>query len=152
MYVMGTVLRHGSEDQKARYLPRVASGELRLQAFGVTEPSSGTDTTSIRTFAKRDGDGYVVNGQKIWTSRAEYSDLDVAPGPHNAARPGRQAHGGSVRLHPRHARGAQRRPDDPADPHDDEPRDTEVFSTTSASRRRTWSARRAGGSATSCPA
>ena len=77
MYVMGTVLRHGSEAQKARYLPGVASGELRMQAFGVTEPTSGTDTSSIRTFARRDGDHYVVNGQKIWTSRAEYSDLMV---------------------------------------------------------------------------
>ena len=75
MYVMGTVLRHGSDAQKARYLPRIASGELRLQAFGVTEPTSGTDTTSIRTFARREGDHYVVNGQKIWTSRAEHSDL-----------------------------------------------------------------------------
>ena len=75
MYVMGTVLRHGGEEQKARYLPKIASGELRLQAFGVTEPSSGTDTTSIRTFARKDGDHYVVDGQKIWTSRAEHSDL-----------------------------------------------------------------------------
>lgn len=75
MYVMGTVLRHGSEEQKSRYLPAIASGELRLQAFGVTEPSSGTDTTSIRTFAKREGNHYVVSGQKIWTSRAEHSDL-----------------------------------------------------------------------------
>jgi len=75
MYVMGTVLRHGNEVQKQRYLPKVASGELRLQAFGVTEPGSGTDTTSLRTFARRDGDHYVINGQKIWTSRAEYSDL-----------------------------------------------------------------------------
>ncbi len=77
MYVMGTVLRHGSEEQKRKYLPGVASGALRLQAFGVTEPSSGTDTTSIRTFARRDGSRYIVNGQKIWTSRAEYSDLMV---------------------------------------------------------------------------
>lgn len=75
MYVMGTVLRHGSDEQKARYLPKIASGELRLQAFGVTEPTSGTDTTSIRTFARREGDEYVVNGQKIWTSRAAQSDL-----------------------------------------------------------------------------
>jgi alkylation response protein AidB-like acyl-CoA dehydrogenase len=75
MYVMGTVLRHGSEDQKRRYLPKVATGELRLQAFGVTEPTSGTDTTSLRTTARRDGDAYVVRGQKIWTSRAEHSDL-----------------------------------------------------------------------------
>jgi hypothetical protein len=75
MYTMGTILRHGSEDQKRTYLPKIASGELRLQAFGVTEPTSGTDTTSLRTFARREGDEYVVNGQKIWTSRAEHSDL-----------------------------------------------------------------------------
>src|SRR5438477_773789 len=78
MYTMGTVLRHGSEEQKAKWLPGVASGELRLQAFGVTEPTSGTDTSSLKTFAKREGnDSYVVNGQKIWTSRAEYSDLMI---------------------------------------------------------------------------
>ncbi len=75
MYVMGTVLRHGSEDQKQRYLPKIASGDLRLQAFGVTEPTSGTDTTALRTTARREGDHYVVNGQKIWTSRAAQSDL-----------------------------------------------------------------------------
>lgn len=75
MYIMGSLLRHGSEAQKRDYLPRIASGELRLQAFGVTEPTSGTDTSSIKTFAKKDGDDYVVNGQKVWTSRAEYSDL-----------------------------------------------------------------------------
>lgn len=75
MYVMGTVLRHGSAEQKAAYLPAVAAGDLRLQAFGVTEPTSGSDTPSLRTMAVRDGDHYVVNGQKIWTSRAEYSDL-----------------------------------------------------------------------------
>ena len=75
MYIMGTLLRHGSEAQKQEYLPPIASGQLRLQAFGVTEPTSGTDTTSIRTFARREGDEYVINGQKIWTSRAEHSDL-----------------------------------------------------------------------------
>ena len=75
MYTMGTVLRHGSDAQKAMYLPRIASGELRLQAFGVTEPTSGTDTSSLRTVARREGDKYIVNGQKIWTSRAEHSDL-----------------------------------------------------------------------------
>jgi alkylation response protein AidB-like acyl-CoA dehydrogenase len=75
MYIMGTVLRHGSEAQKSLYLPKIAKGELRLQAFGVTEPTSGTDTTALKTTAKRDGDDYVINGQKIWTSRAEYSDL-----------------------------------------------------------------------------
>lgn len=75
MYIMGALLRHGSQAQKEQYLPKIASGELRLQAFGVTEPTSGTDTTSIKTFARRDGDHYVVNGQKVWTSRAEHSDL-----------------------------------------------------------------------------
>lgn len=75
MYIMGTLLRHGSDAQKAAYLPRIASGELRLQAFGVTEPSSGTDTLALKTTAKRDGDDYIVNGQKLWTSRAEHSDL-----------------------------------------------------------------------------
>ena len=66
LYTMGTVLRHGSPEQKSRYLPSIANGTLRLQAFGVTEPAAGTDTTSIKTFARRDGDKYVVNGQKIW--------------------------------------------------------------------------------------
>ncbi len=77
MYVMGTLLRHGSAEQKARYLPDIAAGKLRLQAFGVTEPSSGTDTLSLKTFARREGDDYVINGQKIWTSRAEHSDLMI---------------------------------------------------------------------------
>jgi alkylation response protein AidB-like acyl-CoA dehydrogenase len=75
MYTMGTILRHGSEDQKRRYLPKIASGELRLQAFGVTEPTVGSDTTSIQTSAERVDGGYVIRGQKIWTSRALYSDL-----------------------------------------------------------------------------
>ena len=76
MYTMGTVLRHGNAEQKKRYLPGIARGDLRLQAFGVTEPTSGTDTLGLRTTAVRDGnDSYVVNGQKIWTSRAEHSDL-----------------------------------------------------------------------------
>ena len=75
MYMMGTLLRHGSEEQKARYLPKIASGALRLQAFGITEPSTGSDTTQLRTRAVRQGDHYVVNGQKVWTSRALHSDL-----------------------------------------------------------------------------
>jgi acyl-CoA dehydrogenase len=75
MYTMGTILRHGSEAQKQRYLPGIASGALRLQAFGVTEPDAGSDTSAIRTTAERRGDVYVVNGQKVWTSRAEHSDL-----------------------------------------------------------------------------
>ena len=77
MYTMGTILKHGSEAQKQAYLPKIASGELRLQAFGVTEPTAGTDTTRISTFARRDGDHYVVSGQKLWISRAEHSDLMV---------------------------------------------------------------------------
>ncbi len=77
MYTMGTILRHGSPAQKAEYLPKIASGALRLQAFGVTEPTAGTDTTRISTFARREGDVFVVRGQKIWISRAEHSDLMV---------------------------------------------------------------------------
>jgi acyl-CoA dehydrogenase len=75
LYTMGSVLRHGTEEQKRRYLPAVASGELRLQAFGVTEPTAGTDTTSIRTTAERTADGYVINGQKVFISRVQHSDL-----------------------------------------------------------------------------
>jgi acyl-CoA dehydrogenase len=75
MYTMGTILRHGSDEQKRRYLPKIASGELRLQAFGVTEPTVGSDTTRIQTTAERSDGGYVVRGQKIWTSRALHSDL-----------------------------------------------------------------------------
>ena len=75
MYIMGTLLRHGSTAQKQKYLPAIADGSLRLQAFGVTEPTAGTDTTSIRTTAVKQGDRYVINGQKVWTSRAEHSDV-----------------------------------------------------------------------------
>ena len=75
MYIMGTLLRHGSEQQKSQYLPRIATGELRLQAFGVTEPTSGTDTTKLKTKAVREGDYYRIDGQKVWTSRALHSDL-----------------------------------------------------------------------------
>ncbi len=77
MYTMGTVLKHGSAAQKAKFLPKIAAGELALQAFGVTEPDSGTDTTRIRTFARKEGDRYIVKGQKIWISRAEHSDLMI---------------------------------------------------------------------------
>ncbi|MEM7216215.1 MAG: acyl-CoA dehydrogenase family protein [Pseudomonadota bacterium] len=77
MYVMGSVLRHGNDEQKQKYLPRIASGELRMQSFGVTEPTTGTDTTSLKTFAERRGDGYFINGQKVWISRVEHSDLMV---------------------------------------------------------------------------
>ena len=75
MYIMGTLLRHGSTEQKQEFLPKIAAGELRLQAFGVTEPTTGTDTTQLKTMAVRQGDAYVVDGQKVWISRAEYSDL-----------------------------------------------------------------------------
>jgi acyl-CoA dehydrogenase len=77
MYTMGTLLKHGSDEQKQSYLPAIARGDLRLQAFGVTEPTAGTDTTRIRTFAQREGEHYIVNGQKIWISRAEHSDLMI---------------------------------------------------------------------------
>jgi acyl-CoA dehydrogenase len=77
MYNMGTLLRHGSEEQKRRYLPRIARGELRLQSMAVTEPSAGTDTTKIQTLAVRQGERYVVNGQKVWTSRVQHSDLMI---------------------------------------------------------------------------
>jgi len=77
MYNMGTLLRHGSDEQKAEYLPKIASGALRLQSMGVTEPTTGTDTTKIKTFARRDGDRYIVNGQKVWISRVQHSDLMI---------------------------------------------------------------------------
>lgn len=77
MYTMGTLLRHGSEEQKRKYLPKIASGELRLQSFGVTEPNTGTDTTKLKTTAMRKGDHYVVNGQKVWISRVQHSDLMI---------------------------------------------------------------------------
>ncbi len=77
MYNMGTLLRHGSAEQKSEYLPKIASGELRLQSMGVTEPTTGTDTTKIKTFARRDGDRYIVNGQKVWISRVQHSDLMI---------------------------------------------------------------------------
>ena len=77
MYVMGTLLRHGSDKQKKEYLPKISSGELRLQSFAVTEPNSGTDTTSIKTMAKKTNDGWIINGQKVWISRVEHSDLMV---------------------------------------------------------------------------
>ena len=77
MYVMGTLLRHGSDQQKKEYLPKISSGELRLQSFAVTEPNSGTDTTSIKTMAKKTNDGWIINGQKVWISRVEHSDLMI---------------------------------------------------------------------------
>ena len=114
MYIMGTLLRHGSEQQKSRYLPQIASGALRLQAFGVTEPTTGSDTTGLKTRAVRDGDGYVVSGQKVWTSRALHSDLMLllartTPIEHGAKRSAglsvflidlREAHGNGLEIRP----------------------------------------------------
>ena len=77
MYIMGTLLRHGSEAQKRKYLPEIAAGRLRLQAFGVTEPTTGSDTTQLKTRAVRDGDAYVITGQKVWISRIQHSDLMI---------------------------------------------------------------------------
>ncbi len=93
MYIMGTILRHGSQEQKERFLPDIASGELRLQAFGVTEPDAGLDTAAIRTRARRVGDRYVVSGQKIWTSRAEHSDLMLLLARTSDPEPDRRWHG-----------------------------------------------------------
>ena len=105
MYTMGTILRHGSAAQKARYLPEIAKGALRLQAFGVTEPTSGTDTLSLRTMAVRDGDRYVVNGQKIWTSRIEHSDLMLLLARTTPRDAVKKRTDGPLRLHRRPARG-----------------------------------------------
>ncbi len=98
MYTMGTLLRHGSPEQKQRYLPQIAEGKLRLQAFGVTEPTTGTDTTRLKTQAVRDGDSYVINGQKVWTSRALQSDLMLLLARTSAYDESRKSHGLSVFL------------------------------------------------------
>ena len=103
VYTMGTILRHGSEEQKRQWLPDIAKGALRLQAFGVTEPTSGTDTGSLKTTAKRDGDAYIVNGQKIWTSRAEHSDLMLLLARTTPQGTGGQTHRRPFRLSGRHA-------------------------------------------------
>ena len=110
MYIMGTILRHGSEAQKLEWLPGIARGDLRLQAFGVTEPTSGTNTLGLKTVAVRDGDHYVVNGQKVWTSRAEHSDLMLLLARTTPARPGGEAHGRALRLRRGHAGRARQRP------------------------------------------
>ena len=125
MYIMGdAAAARQRRRRRQRYLPKIATGELRLQAFGVTEPTSGTDTTRIRTFARREGDHYVVNGQKIWTSRAEHSDLMLllARTTPRRSRRKKRTDGLSVFIVDMRA-GARQRPDHPADPHDDEPRD-----------------------------
>ena len=139
MYTMGTILRHGSAEQKQNYLPKIASGELRLQAFGVTEPTSGTDTLSLRTTARREGnDHYVINGQKIWTSRAEHSDLMLLLArttPKEEAK--KRTDGLSVFLvDMRLAQGTEHQHQ--SDPHHDEPRHhAKCFSTICACRRKT---------------
>ncbi len=115
MYTMGTVLRHGNDAQKAAYLPKIAAGELRLQAFGVTEPTSGTDTTSLRTVARREGERPEDLDQPGRIFRP-----DAAPGAHHAARPGREEDRWPFDLPRRHAGGTRPWPDHPADPHHDE--------------------------------
>ena len=138
MYNMGTLLRHGSEAQKRSYLPKIAGGELRLQSMGVTEPTTGTDTTKIKTTAVRQGDRYVVNGQKVWISRVQHSDLMILLAPHHAARRGEEEVRGHVDLHRRPARGDRQRPDRAADRATwSTTRPTSCSSTTSRSRPRT---------------
>ncbi len=114
MYNMGTLLRHGSAEQKARFLPRIASGEMRLQSMGVTEPSAGTDTTAITTTAKRVGDRYVVNGSKVWISRVQHSDLMILLARTSPLAAGRKKSDGMsiflVDLHAALAKGMQVRP------------------------------------------
>ena len=123
MYTMGTLLRHGSAAQKARWLPLIASGELRLQAFGVTEPTSGSDTLNLRTTAVREGDHYIINGQKIWTSRAEHSDLLLLIARTTPREKAKTAHRWAFGIPGRHAPGAGHRHQRQSDPHHDEPRD-----------------------------
>ena len=122
MYIMGTLLRHGSDEQKSRYLPGIAAGDLRLQAFGVTEPGSGTDTTSLKTMAVRDGGEYVINGQKIWTSRAEHSDLMLLLARTTPREDvDKKTRGLSVLIVDMNA-APRSRPGNPPNSHDDEPR------------------------------
>ncbi len=105
MYNMNTLVRHGSEEQRTRILPKLASGELRLQSMGVTEPTAGTDTTSIKTTAVKKGDRYVINGQKVWISRVQHSDLMILLGAHDAIGRCGQEVGRSVDLSGRHCQG-----------------------------------------------
>ena len=123
MYTMGTVLRHGSAAQKARWLPQIAAGKLRLQAFGVTEPTSGSDTLNLRTTAVREGDHYIINGQKIWTSRAEHSDLMLLIARTTPREQAKNPHRRALGLPGRHAARARQRHQHQSDPHHDEPRD-----------------------------
>ncbi len=144
MYTMGTILRHGSEEQKARYLPEIAAGELRLQAFGVTEPTAGSDTTSIQTTAEPVDGGYVIRGQKIWTSRALHSDLMLLLARTTPLEEVARKTDGPLDVHRRHEGGAGgRHDDDPADQDADEPRDDRGLLRRRRSARRR--ARRRGG-------
>ena len=154
MYTMGTILRHGSDEQKQRYLPRIASGELRLQAFGVTEPTAGSDTTSLQTTATRVDGGWSISGQKIWTSRAEHSDLMLLLARTTPAdQVEKRTEGLSTFLVDMKRARRRRDDDDPADPDADEPRDDRDLPRRRVRRRTTTSsARRARASATSSTA
>ena len=151
MYIMGTILRHGSEEQKRRYLPGIASGELRLQAFGVTEPTAGSDTTSIQTTATRVDGGWVVHGQKIWTSRALYSDLMLLLARTTPAdQVEKKTLGLSTFIVDMKRARRRRDDDDPADQDADEPRDDRDLPRRRVrARTTTSSARRGRASATS---
>ena len=150
VYMMGALLRHGSEAQKRAYLPRLTAGQLRLQAFGVTEPDAGSETTRIETTAERRGDRYVVNGRKLFISRIEHSDLMLLLA---RTTPYDQLDGQDPRAEPLHRRagraGPGRRDRGPAADGDvQQPHDRAGRSATSRCRPRTWSARRAWASAT----
>ncbi len=121
MYTMGTLLRHGSAEQKTRYLPPIARGELRLQAFGVTEPTTGTDTTKLKTRAVREGDHYVVTGQKVWTSRALHSDLMLLLARTTPRRSGEEEDRRPVGVPGRHPRVPRQGARDPPAQGDDQP-------------------------------
>jgi hypothetical protein len=123
MYNMGTLLRHGSDAQKQLYLPRIASGEWRLQSMGVTEPTSGTDTTKIRTTAVKRGDRYVVNGQKVWISRIQHSDGMILLARTTPLAEVKKKTEGHVDLHGRPAPGREERNDGAADRQHGQPRD-----------------------------
>ena len=154
MYTMGTILRHGSDEQKQRYLPQIASGELRLQAFGVTEPTAGSDTTSIQTTATKVDGGWLVHGPEDLDVARALLRPDAAARAHDACRRGREEDRRALHVHRRHEAGARRRhDDDPPDQDADEPRDDRDLPRRRRRRRTTTSsARRARASATSSTA
>ncbi len=153
MYVMNTLLRHGSAAQKEALLPQIARCRCGSRRFGVTEPGSGSGTLALRTTAVRDRDRYVVDGQKIpWTSRAEHSDLMLLLARTTPRDRGREEGRWPVGVPDRHACGGGQRHDDPPDPHDDEPRhDRDLLRSPGRSPPPAWSARKGRASATSCP-